>query len=585
MRASYLLAAAACAAVASAQVRLPFARREDSIAAAAAAGTESPAAPGRDRRSVPALDIWANGWNYLVNVSVGTPPQQMSMRLAVQVGPSWVPDAKYCGKSSHRGGADDAHRDEYAACRYGAFDAARSSSFVNPGTEALSTEFADEYVTGEWVSDVLDLAGARVPKLVMGFVDSAPTRVGVLGLGFNQTHHPSAVTRSSSATLTVPERLVRDGVIASPAYSLWVDDKSAKSGHLLLGAVDKSKFEGPLVRIRTNTFLPGSSAFTSRSFDTVIYSANGSRSATDELRPLGVASESPFANGGDDDDDLGIKYHTVLVAPEYTVSVLPFVIARDIWSLAGASWDQDLGQTVIPCDAAETSTGHVAMQLDGADGPVLNVSIADLVVPKSTWNHSRWAYALGGAALKRAYMVLDPANAEMAFARARLGSTAAEDVVPFASYGASIPESTLAKHVPSFCSSYSTSNGFSSECTGDGSGSGGSGGGDYGSGGGGGGGIPASVYRSMKLGIGLGVGLFCFVVLCLTIWATRRCRRIRKEEKDLSEKQADVGRGADAQVVAGAGEVAAQDGSLPQKPPSAVARERPPQDRRRRGTA
>ncbi|KAK1976206.1 aspartic peptidase domain-containing protein [Colletotrichum cereale] len=596
MRASSLFAAAVCAAAASAQVRLPFARRAHPIAAAAADSNVGSRAPG-DRRSIPTLDVLANGWNYLVNVSVGTPPQQMSMRLAVQTGASWVPEMQYCGDSY--GYNDDVnYTEEYASCRYGAFDANRSSSFVNPGSESFSAMFAGDYIFGDWIGDTLHIADTQTSKFVMGFVNSADTLVGVLGLGFNASYHSDGKEGSSAAVLPVPERLVKDGVIASPAYSLWLDNKSAKSGNLLMGAVDRSKFEGPLVRIRTNSFSRTSTSWRTRTFDTVIYSANGTRSATDELKPLGSGS----ASSTEEDYLSDIKLIPVQIAPEYPVSVLPPVLAQDIWLLAGASWNEKLSRTVIPCAAAETSTGHIAMQLDGTDGPVLNVSIADLVVSRDVWSSSKWSwdtestteycmfgiqsdnssstsyfsryYALGGAVLEQAYMVFDLANAEMAIAQTKLGSTAAEDVVPFATYGASIPESTMAKHMPSYCSDR-TYSGNSLECTGDGSGSG-SGGrssddyGDYD-----GDRLPSSVTQSAKLGFGLGVGLFCLLVLCLSIWAIRRCRRIRKAEKELSEKQADVEQGADAQAGTRGGDNVAQDGSLPQESPAAVTREPP----------
>ncbi|KAK1963405.1 acid protease [Colletotrichum sublineola] len=570
MRASSLFAAAAaCAAVASAQVHLPFARRADSIAAAADGSAAKFQAP-RDGRSVPRLELWADDWNYLVNVSVGTPPQQMSLRLAVQAGPSWVPDIQYCDDYYQ----DDATRDEDAACRYGAFNASQSSSLVSPRGESFGAIFANDFVSGALISDVLDVAGIPMSKFIMGFVDAANTRVGVLGLGFNGTYHKPNTGTSSPAALPLPERLVKDGIIASPAYSLWLDDKSAKSGNLLLGAVDKSKFEGPLIRIRTNSFSGSPLSRDSSTFDTIIYSINGSKSATDELQPL----SGPVAPS---EEEYGSNRIPVQLAPEYPVSVLPDILARDIWSLAGAFWNDDLSYAVIPCDVAETSTGYLVMQLDGTDGPVLNVSLADLVVSKDMWSYSKWSWdtesstefpALSGAMLKQAYMVFDLANAEMAIAQAKLGSTATEDIVPFAAYGASIPESTKANHVPSYCSAsiYARD---SPECTSDGSGSGvGSSGDsdDYG-----GGGLPSSISRSIKLGVGLGVGLFCFVVLCLSIWAIRRCRRIRKAEKESCEKQADAEQGTTVQAGAADGGNLGEDGSLPQKPPTAVVREPP----------
>ncbi|KZL79687.1 aspartic proteinase [Colletotrichum incanum] len=600
MRASSLLAATACAAVASAQIRLPFARQ-----AYPSTDNVKPRASG-DRRSIPVLDILANDWNYLVNVSVGTPMQEMSMRLTVQADSSWVPDAQYCGnhETYYVDSAMGKYHDEYASCRYGAFNASKSTTYVNPGTESFSEKYTNDYVNGDWVSDTLEIAGTRLPKLVMGFVRSADTFIGVLGLGFNVSSYSSSSASSSpsssDAVPTVPERLFKDGLINSTAYSVWLDDKSAKSGNLLLGAIDKSKFEGPLIRFPTSSSLRTSTSYGIKMFDTIISSVNGSKSATNELQPLGrgLLSEEDYLS---DSDKTNIR-----LAPDFSFSVLPSALALDIWALAGASWNNNLYYAIIPCAAAETSTGHIVMQLHGTEGPVLNVSIADLVISKEAWSHSEWSwdtessaeyclfgiqsdnststsyesssrYSLGGAMLKQAYMVFDLANAEIAIAQATFGNTVAEDIVPFASYGAKTPESTRAR--PSYCSRP----GYSSyvECSDDDSGPGGKSSGDdfdddnYGNDGYGDyydGSYTPFLSQSTKIGIGLGVGLFCLLVLCLTIWAVRRCRRIRKAEKDLSEKQADAEQVAERTGTRNGNDVT-QEGSMPQQPPAAVTRE------------
>ncbi|KAK2023713.1 acid protease [Colletotrichum zoysiae] len=584
MRASSLFAGAACAAAASAQVRLPFARREITAAAAEESGVE-PRSSG-DRRSTPKLDVLSDDWSYLVDVSVGTPPQQMSLRLSVQSGTSWVLDAKHCKNSSHWD--VDVYRDAYAGCRYGALNASKSSTFLKPGIDALNGYIFNDYISGRWVSDVLDFAGIRVPKFVMGFVDTVDTQVGVLGLGFNETYSPNILTGTGDAVgdyLTLPERLVKDGNITSPAYSLW--HKSTKSGNVLLGAVDRSKFEGPLTRIRAYRSSVRLSSWSPRGFDAIIHSARGKRQAGYDLEPLGTDRFSYLATGY----QYETKYTNVRLAPDYPISNLPSALAEDIWRLAGAS-SRTGDRAIIPCAAAETSTGHIEIQLYGADGPILNVSIADLVLPKEMWSiPSRWArdsesateyclfaiqtdsssegyapksHAFGGAMLRHAYMVFDPVNAEMAFAQAKLDSTATEDIVPFASYGARIPGSTRAKQAPSYCSDPSY-NGDSSECT-EASGSDG-----YGSGG-----LPPSISRAIGVGVGVGFGLFGLAILFLCLWAIRRGRRIREAEKKESlGKQADVEQEADTQVGAGVGDNVAQDGSPPQKPPSAVAREPP----------
>ncbi|GKT46607.1 uncharacterized protein ColSpa_06788 [Colletotrichum spaethianum] len=161
-------------------------------------------------------------------------------------------------------------------------------------------------------------------------------------------------------------------------------------------------------------------------------------------------------------------------------------------------------------------------------------------------------------------MVFDLANAEIAIAQTKFGSTAKEDIIPFASYGANTPESTGVR--PSH--SGSGSGGGSSADDSDDNNYGNNGYGNYSDGE-----YTSSLQHSVKLGIGLGVGLFCLLVMCLSIWAVRRCRRIRKAEKELSEKQADVEQVPDILASTRDGNNVAKEGSLPQQPTNAVTRD------------
>ncbi|OHF02499.1 aspartic proteinase [Colletotrichum orchidophilum] len=593
MRTSALFALGGCAVAVSAQVHLPFSHQPQLKAISNAKARRDTA----NRRSVSVTDVYVTDWNYLVNASIGTPPQDVSLRLSVQAEKTWVPNAEYCDYYNYSDYYDsDSSRSAYYldsySCRYGAFQSNKSSTYVNPGTEDFTTKYSDGRARGEWMSDTLGVAGIQLHKMIMGYAQSADVLIGILGLGFNSSGASSSVTSSPSSSdglPTVPERLLQDGLINSPAYSIWLDDVSAKSGNLLLGAIDRSKFEGALIRF---TVKANSRISTVRRFDTVISSINGSKSDTDDLQPLW--SPSSETSGPYDSSD------SVLLSPDAAISVLPSDIAIDLWALAGATWNDDLGYAVIPCAAADTTTGRLAVQLYGADGPVLNIPIADLVVPREAWSHSEWSwdtesaaeyclfgvqsdnststyssasytYSLGNAFLKYSYMVFDLANEEVAIAQTKFGSSKTEDLVIFSTYGAEIPGSTSA--TPNWCSSSSYS--YYEAC----------GGGDSGSGSGGrssggdtiymdGAYYPGNLPFEAKLGIGLGAGLFCALVLGLSIWAIRRGRRIRKAQRELAEKQADVEQGGETRVGTGEGhgDNVSQEASLPQRPPAAVTR-------------
>ncbi|GJC96729.1 aspartic proteinase [Colletotrichum higginsianum] len=581
MRTSTLFSGSVCAvSLASAQVRLPFTRQSRSPAGtnvqsrSAAAAAEG---PGGGRRSLPSVDFSVDNWQYVVNVSVGTPPQDMSLRLSILESASWVPNRAHCADSLPY---DDytltyASKAEKPSCEYGAFDPIASSTYVNRDTASFSSWDISDMVRGDWASDTLSIPGATLPNLTMGLVPSAENFVGVLGLGFNVSRD---LWSASTDPPTVLERLKKDGHIKSTAYSLWMDDDnddddddgSPKSGHLLLGAVDKSKFEGPLLRFPTWSSQGRVSKYRERIFDTPIYSVNGNNSPLGAPQPLG--QEVLLQN-------VDAVVILARLEPQSVFSVLPDALARDIWALAGATWNTDFYAGVIPCAAAGTLTGSIGIRLYGSQGPVLVVALADLVVPADVWAYalrspdarstqeycmfaiqsevSTSSYSLhwlGGAVFRQSYMVFDLANEEVAVAQVSLGgatSTEEEEVVPFASFGARVPESTWAR--PDYCP------GSYAQC--------------------GGNGDSESLPPPVKIGIGMGVGLFCLLVGGLSFWAIKRCRRIRQGEREVLAKQADMEQEANPRDGTGDGYNVAQEGSLP---PAAVTSEGPHDEDHRR---
>lgn len=444
MRTSVLFAVAACAATASAQLRLPFntrSRIDDS-----GSGSNARRSLG-ERRSLSGIDVFFDPryMGYFVNVTVGTPPQEMAMTISVQSGESWVPDGEEnCPLPI-----------EFGWCGvYGAFIANESSTCVNSGVGEFTLVQPGGTLRGEVINETLRIGGTELANINLGLVYAAGASISVLGLGFNDSsaYMSSSSSGSGSSLPTVPERLLRDGHIKSTAYSVWFNDESGASGSLLLGAVDKSKFDGPLTRFPIKTSSPSKTRF-----DTILHSVNGSKSPADVFRPLLDPSDGEI---------------TVEISPE-KFTVLPYKLAADIYELVGAVWSEWNELWLVPC-SANASEARLTIGLHGAEGPALDVHLADLVIPWEAWRTKRLSWdagltetdhcifgvqsanssgvaeenplyqtiSIGGAALRRTYMVFDLAGEEIAIAKARFGSTAKEDVVAFASYGAAIPEST-----------------------------------------------------------------------------------------------------------------------------------------------
>ncbi|RYP56143.1 hypothetical protein DL771_012088 [Monosporascus sp. 5C6A] len=426
MKSSALFLAAILAATASAQVRLPFSRQHR------AGATDGSA----QRRTPPAVELYGAQFTYVINASVGTPPQNLSLALTLSADESWVLDAN-----------DLSYED------YGAFWPGNSSTFVQPGWNSFSLRYIDGHLAyGDRIRETLWVGGAAVPNLTMGLAHETNARLGMLALGFN---------RSSSDVPNFPDRMLAEGLVNSTAYSLWLDGQSAESGNVLFGAVDKAAFEPPLVRfpVGTATF-PDGVYLSPQTFNVNLASVNFSRTAGGPMQPL-VQNQT------------AVEEVIVTIDPNFAVTHLPQFLARPIWDLAGVTYNEDLRLATIPCSAASNSTARLALQLYGTDGPVIDVPVSDLVldgdgVVTSTWDwdteaattwctfgvqntssissslsEERRAWGLGAPMLKRSYVVFDLANREMALARVKFGADQ-DDVVPFPSYGADIPESTKA---------------------------------------------------------------------------------------------------------------------------------------------
>ncbi|KAK4164776.1 aspartic peptidase domain-containing protein [Cladorrhinum sp. PSN259] len=403
--------------------------------------------------SVP-LASTAAGHVFVVNVTVGTPPQPLSLLLSPSSPHTWVPnaaDAMPC-----RTGFDSSSfypaEGPNSACRWGAFTATTSSTLVmaEQRVQQFEVAYTDTInVRGLNMTDKFKMGDIELDGFSMGLVSTTSNEqwIGMLGLGNDATSLFPGPRLSTEYRPNLIDRLVSSGKINSPGYSIWLNSE-ATSGTLLLGAVDKSRYEGDLVRLST------------------IQPYNNFPSAF-AVNLTGANVDDTFKYDG--------PSIAASVSPSETFSYLPHALAEGIMAASGGSWDTNLQRITIPCDAgSKKSKTNIRFQLQGPNGPVLNVRLADLVVPQDV---TRWevAYAtlnnlgrniclfgvqkyrdlhtsgsngpqynLGSSLLRRTYMVLDAANKDVAFAPAKqVITTEQPDIVPFEKQGARIPASRL----------------------------------------------------------------------------------------------------------------------------------------------
>ncbi|ROT38589.1 acid protease [Sodiomyces alkalinus F11] len=503
------------------------------------------------------------GFEFLVNVSVGTPPQEVSLLVSLETSEIWVIDIETCGDGPYSADID---------CFFGSFDPNQSDSFERISRSSFDASLpSGSWVEGDLISETVHIGPAKLEDTTLGLVhdSSGYEAIGVLGLGYG--------TFTGSSSL---DTLEAAGHINSTAFSMWPSSANASDGSLLLGAIDTTKFSGDLQRFQAYKYSMQYTGFYGK-----IGSVNGSDSADGRLEPIVDESLNP---------DLPF----VGINPTYLLSNLPLAVAQPIWDLAGVVLDSYsyAGRAVIPCDRASSLTGRVALELGGTGGYILTANLRDLVLPADIYSYEYYAsydddypeldgeemcifgvqnidsgsyseesghWVLGSYLLRNTYLVFDLANEEVGMAPVVRPSDATRaNIVPFPSSAATIPKST--KVGQSWCWAYQ-------DCEGDGVGdSDGTGYSDdrdredwYNE--------RDRRYRAMLTGVGVGIaagiGSILFVGLLLGIWAFRRYRKVKKEELETGIIRHPsgvilIGRGGKPLVLKGAKEL-----DEPESPP------------------
>ncbi|KAK4246924.1 aspartic peptidase domain-containing protein [Corynascus novoguineensis] len=525
------------ATAASAQhVLLPFSQHED-ISLSARASEEGTLKS-------------ASGYAYVIDATVGTPPQKVSLLLSTSSGDTWVPDANtmecspewyYRSYYSSYGDDEDYGYDiPKPECLWGSFNNSLSSTYLPANSRYLdfSVSYIDSnYVSGLNMTDSLTFGDIELNDYPMGLVSSASRWIGMLGLGYNSSsNYYSSSTAGQYAN--VMDRMVSSGKIASPAYSIWLDNAKGSSGGILFGAVDRSRYSGDLVRVSSRY---SSYSYYPYGFSVVLNSINGT-----------TASGSPMAPIRTNDFPLDV---TVGAGEVY--SFLPESLAEQIAGMTGATFNDSMESYEIPCDAGKKNNTKLVFEIGGTGGPKLHVETADLVVP-STVNRFRYSsdldpgmcmfaiqaydsssssystssnnlYNLGGAILRRSYVVYDLANQEIAVAPVKFsdgGRDPTPEITAFESYGAYVPSAS------EFCT-----NSFCPSDSGSGSGS------DYNYGpnrGSGNFGEPGfEHWKKVAIGVGVGFGVIAIVAAVAGIIVCKRSVRGTGVAKEVDEEGLD----------------------------------------------
>lgn len=310
--------------------------------------------------------------------------------------------------------------------------------------ETFEISYVDgSYSKGDYFKDVFSIANTTVTNMTMGLGTETTIPYGLLGVGYSLNEAIVGTAESLAAAYqNLPALMMNQGLIATNAYSLWLNDLDASTGSILFGGIDTQKFVGNLTRVPIvkNNVTDQYDSFIVTLTSIQAVSSSGTDRLTSHQDPIKVVLDSGT-----------------------TLSYLPTDIAQEIWRETGAMYSASTGLAVIPCKM-QRSTGYFNFTFGGASGPTVKVPMDELVLdlvvsgPAPTFTSGEYqgedacefgiqnttgTNLLGDTFLRSAYVVYDLVNNEIGIAQTDFNATES-NIVAFASQGAVVPSATLA---------------------------------------------------------------------------------------------------------------------------------------------
>lgn len=347
---------------------------------------------------------------YNIEFGLGTPSQQFNLLIDTGSSDLWVIDESnsYC--------TDDAREISEGTginCTIsGVFDQSESSTYSRNSSDFFISYGDSTVAEGDWATDTMTLDDHKITAMSFGLGLTTNSSMGVLGIGY-PSNEATAILDSPYAYANLPFRLVQEGIINTPAYSLWLNDANSDEGNILFGAVDHDKYSGDLVSMDIQI---GSTRFS---------------------EPYAFYVELTDLSQSTNGDSESILPETLLALLDSgtSLSYFPSSIASTIFSNLEASYSSSLGYYVTACD----TEGSLDYEFGDAK---ITVPYSSLMIPitddsgrSATLRNGDAACAvgiqaaeysfalLGDTFLRNAYVVYDMGNDKIAMAQAAANVT------------------------------------------------------------------------------------------------------------------------------------------------------------------
>lgn len=366
--------------------------------------SEDPTTPLCGRRRGPVdHPVYLETPFYMFDFEVGTPPQKLQGVFDTGTADVWM----------H--GSDNPDCAAGRCKTRGLFDSAASSTYRQNNSDFFVSYGPIGYQEGDWATDTLGLGGGlTLENYSVGVGRRGNASYAVFGVGYAALE--GSQLYSGVSYRNFPLTLVDRGLTKAPAYSVWLNSRSAGAGGILFGGVDHGKYEGTLARVPVLKDSDGLyTTFTVVLHQVTVWAADGCGADVADV-PLGATIDSATSS-----------------------SVLPRALAQRIFGQLNATYSETYQGYVQACDLP----GSISFNFSGA---VINAPLSSFLTPQTVPGSPATPATLpdgralclvdvfmtdsptaifGPHFLNNAYVVHDLANHELALAQARSPSDAA----------------------------------------------------------------------------------------------------------------------------------------------------------------
>lgn len=228
-------------------------------------------------------------------------------------------------------------------------DNPNSSSTYSLVNTNFDISYADgSATTGDYFTDVFALSGGHsISEQQMGLGLKTTVGTGIMGIGYDTDEAATTVYSS------VIDNMVSQGLIATKAYSLWLNELTASTGSILFGGIDTAKYHGTLVAVP----IEAGSFGVRNSFTVALSSISSTISGTNST--------------------LSTTVTPVILDSGTTLTYLPDSITESIFKAFNVQSDES-GDAFIDCSYG-TSSDYINYSFGGTGGPTISVPLSELV--------------------------------------------------------------------------------------------------------------------------------------------------------------------------------------------------------------